>query len=185
MIETPRLLIRPFQAEDLERIQALLERAFGESSLSQEERRSWLDWSALSQKWLPKMHQPPYGDQAVTLKSTGEIIGAAGLVPLLDHYEQIPGLSDTPQNRFTTPELGLFWAVDPDFQRQGFATEAAQALIDFAFRELHLKRVLATTETANTSSQAVMRKLGMALHTNPYPQPPWLQVVGVLYHPAA
>jgi [ribosomal protein S5]-alanine N-acetyltransferase len=184
MIETPRLLIRPFRAEDLERIHAILERAFGDSSQSLEERRSWLAWSALSQEWLPKMHQPPYGDQAVVLKSTQEIVGAAGLVPLLDVYEQVPGLSDSPQNRFTTPEMGLFWAVDPDFQGRGYATAAARALVNFAFRELRLKRLLATTETANAASQAVMRKLGMTLHSNPYPQPAWLQVVGLLNNPA-
>ena len=28
----------------------------------------------------------------------------------------------------------------------------------------------------------VMRKLGMRIVKNPYPEPPWMQVVGVLEH---
>ena len=32
----------------------------------------------------------------------------------------------------------------------------------------------------NTESQAVMRRLGMRMLTNPHPEPAWLQVVGVL-----
>jgi hypothetical protein len=36
------------------------------------------------------------------------------------------------------------------------------------------------TEHANAASQAVMRRLGMTLRTNPHAEPAWLQVVGVL-----
>ena len=78
-----------------------------------------------------------------------------------------------------TPEVGLFWAIDPAQQRQGYATEAARALIDYAFDRLRLWRILATTEYDNHASQAVMLKAGMTLTRNPRPDPPWMQVVGV------
>jgi RimJ/RimL family protein N-acetyltransferase len=45
---------------------------------------------------------------------------------------------------------------------------------------MHLGRIIATTEYDNLPSQAVMRKLGMALHRNQRPDPPWLQMVGLL-----
>ena len=67
---------------------------------------------------------------------------------------------------------------------QGYATEAAQALIDFAFQQLRVKRLIATTEYDNAASIGVMRKLGMTIAQNPLPDPPWLQVVGILDHPA-
>ena len=56
-------------------------------------------------------------------------------------------------------------------------------LIDFAFQQLRVKRLIATTEYDNLASIGVMRKLGMTLAKNPLPDPPWLQVVGILDHP--
>ena len=186
ILETPRLLIRSFFLEDLPAIHRILEQTFGAGDKGTEdsalqERRSWLQWSILNQEWFPKLHQPPYGDRAVVLKTTGELIGSVGYVPLLDVYDQIPELATaaTPSG-FTTPEFGLFWVIDPQHQQQGYATEAAQAMIDYAFNDLRIKRVIATTGYSNLASQAVMKKLGMKLARNPTPQPIWLQVVGIL-----
>lgn len=185
-IETARLLIRPFAPEDLTTIHRILEQAFGdggsiEDPAALQERRSWLHWSILNQEWLPKLHQFPYGDRAVALKATAELIGSVGYVPLLDVYDQLPELAGSvPSTGYATPEVGLFWAIDPRHQGQGYATEAAQAMIDYAFTRLRLKRVIATTDYENGASQRVMRKVGMTLARNPSPDPPWLQVVGVM-----
>jgi len=80
----------------------------------------------------------------------------------------------------SSPEFGLFWAISSAYQRQGFATEAARAMIEYAFQHLRLRRVVATTEYDNLASIGVMRRLGMRIERNPLPEPPWLQVVGVL-----
>ena len=182
--ETDRIIIRPFVEDDLQTIHRILDQTFGdgmnianESALR--ERKSWLQWSILSQEWLPKMDQTPYGDRAVLLKTTNQVIGSVGYVPLRDVYWQIPEL-DIASHGYATPEVGLFWVIDPLHQRRGYATEAAQALIDHAFKHWRLARILATTDDSNVASQAVMRKLGMRLTRNPLPEPHWLQVVGVL-----
>ena len=52
------------------------------------------------------------------------------------------------------------------------------------FETMNLGRIIATTEFENTASMAVMGKLGMRIERNPAPDPPWLQVVGVLENPA-
>ena len=188
ILETPRLVVRPFAPEDLHAIHRILDLTFGDGSKVDDpaalaERRSWLEWSILSQEWFPKLHQPPYGERAIVLKATGALIGAVGLVPCLDVYDQLPGFggADVAASR-ATPEVGLFWAIDPEQQRRGYASEAAQALIEHAFTDLKLKRIIATTEYDNLASQAVMRKLGMRLELNPHSVPHWLQVVGVLEH---
>jgi RimJ/RimL family protein N-acetyltransferase len=138
-------------------------------------------WSILNQEWLPRLQQPPYGDRALILKATRELIGSVGYVPLLDVYEQIPELANfTSPSGYCTTEFGLFWVIDPPHQRQGYATEAAQAMIGYAFEQLRLKRVIATTEYSNLASQGVMQKVGMKLVRNPLPDPPWLQVVGII-----
>jgi [ribosomal protein S5]-alanine N-acetyltransferase len=93
---------------------------------------------------------------------------------LLDAYEQIPELTNAAlPSGYNTTEFGLFWVIDPTCQRQGYATEAAQAMIAYAFNQLRVKRVIATTEYANKASQRVMRKVGMRIVHNPSPEPSW------------
>ncbi len=178
---------------DLQAVHRILCEAFGEPERAADpaalaERGSWLEWSMLAHEWLPRMHQPPYGDRAVVLKETGDLISVAGYVPLLNLFDQLPALrapDAAAPSGCATPEFGLFWAIDPAHQRRGYATESARALVDHAFTHLRLCRILATTEYDNLASQAVMRKLGMSLESNPQAGPPWLQIVGILDNPAA
>jgi len=188
-LETERLIIRAFAVDDLPAIHRILGEAFPEGSSGDEGQavlkgESWLRWSILSQEWLPRLHQPPYGDRAIVLKTTGEVIGAAGYVPLLAPFGQIAELRGSEAlDGFFTPEVGLYWVIGVDHRKRGYAAEAARALVDHAFSQMHLKRILATTEDDNAASQGVMRKLGMQLARNPLPEPAWLQVVGILRNP--
>jgi len=187
--ETARLLIRPLAMDDLEAIHQILDvdlstADFGsEGAQSRDDRAHWLQWTIMSYAEQVKLYQPPYGERAVVLKQTGELIGAIGYVPCLAPFEQLPGLDPqgvpAPGRPFTT-EFGLFYALAPAHHRRGYATEAARAMIDYAFRQLRLKRIVATTTYDNAASIGVMRKLGMRIEKNPFPDPPWLQVVGVL-----
>jgi GNAT superfamily N-acetyltransferase len=77
-------------------------------------------------------------------------------------------------------EFGLFYAISPTHRRRGYATEAARALIDYAFEHLKLKRIIAETDYDNIASIGVMKKLGMRIEKNPLPEPAWLQIVSVL-----
>jgi len=182
--ENDRIIVRPFVEDDLQTIHRILDQTFGDGTnianeTALQERKSWLTWSMLSQEWFPKMEQTPYSDRAIVLKTTDQVIGSVGYVPLRDVYWQIPELGIAARG-FATTEVGLFWVIDPPHQRQGYATEAAQAMIDHAFKHWRLARILATTDYSNVASQAVMRKLGMKLTRNPLPEPRWLQVVGML-----
>jgi RimJ/RimL family protein N-acetyltransferase len=179
-LETERLIIRAFEPADLETIQRILMQTF-DDGLTLTDRQAWLHWSQLNDEWFPRMHQTPYGDRAIVLKATGELIGAVGYVPVHAPFDQIPELRGAGDlSGYHTTEVGLFWVIDPLHQRHGYASEAARAMIAHAFNELRLKRIIAMTEYENLASQAVMRKAGMTLTRNPQPEPPWLQVVGVL-----
>ena len=189
ILETARLLIRPFVLEDLPDVHRLFDVELRDADLGADEtetvaeRAQWLQWTVLNYVQLAKLRQPPYGDRAVILKSTGQLVGSCGFVPCLNAFEQLPNfaggdLSKSP-GRYSA-ELGLFYAISPAHRRRGYASEAAQALVDYAFQHLHLKRVVATTDYDNVASIGVMRKLGMRVERNPRPEPPWLQVVGVL-----
>jgi RimJ/RimL family protein N-acetyltransferase len=188
-LETDRLVIRPFVIADLDALHQLLDVELSEADFGTEgaqslgERREWLDWAVLNYDQLAKMYQPPYGDRAIELKQTGQLIGAVGYVPCMMPFGQLPAFAaglDEATRRCTTCELGLYYAMSPAHQRQGYTSEAAAAMVEYAFQSLRLRRVVATTTYDNAGSIGVMRKLGMRIDRNPFPDPPWLQVVGVL-----
>jgi len=53
------------------------------------------------------------------------------------------------------------WSLHPDYQGQGYATEAARVLLDYAFVERDLRRVTSGCDTRNTASCRLMERLGM------------------------
>ena len=191
-LESSRLVIRPFRVEDLATIHLILDLEIGEVAAGAEaaqaldDRRRWLDWSVHNEVELARLYQPPLGDRAVVLRADDTLIGACGYVPCLMPFGQLPAfaaLSTAGESRHASMELGLYWAISPRFQGQGYATEAGRALIDYAFAALNVGRIVATTDHANAASIAVMRKLGMQIERNPYAEPPWLQIVGLLARP--
>ena len=123
----------------------------------------------------------------MALRETGELIDLCGLAPCLMNFEQIPeyvGRPVTEPVARTVPEVGLYYHIAEPHQRQGYASEAAQGLVDYAFDRLSLRRIVATTEHDNHGSMGVMRRLDMRIGRNPFPDPPWLHVVGILDNPA-
>ena len=190
-LATERLLIRPLTLDDLPAIHRILDVELAEADFGGDgaqtlaDRRAWLEWTVLAYQQLASLYQPPYGERGIALKEGGVLIGAVGFAPLLMPFGLLPGFAaeaaEAAQEPYTA-EVGLYWAVSPAHQRRGYATEAARAMIEYAFRELRLKRILATTTHDNLASQGVMRKLGMRLEKNPHLEPPWLQVAGMLDH---
>jgi RimJ/RimL family protein N-acetyltransferase len=183
-LQTPRLLIRRLTMADLESCHALyMETGWADPALSEaenrERRRAWLEWTVRSYDELLALTQPPYGERAIVLQGTDKFVGLVGLVPLLAPFGQLLAFGATAGAKFE-PAVGMFWSVRPVHQRRGYATEAAAALAAWALANLNLARLVAGTDRDNAASIGVMRRLGMTIETNPYPEPPWLQVVGIL-----
>lgn len=88
-----------------------------------------------------------YGWWAVEVRGTGEFIGFAGLDPVDDGMP------------FTGVEIG--WRLARSAWGQGYATEAARAVLAYGFDTLGLPEILAVTTSTNHRSQAAMRRIGM------------------------
>ena len=58
-----------------------------------------------------------------------------------------------------TYEIG--WILHPAYHRQGYASEAAAALLRYGFAEMQLHRIIATCQPENPASYGVMEKIGM------------------------
>jgi GNAT acetyltransferase-like protein len=96
---------------------------------------------------------------------------------LSGQFGHIPGLDATGG---ASAEIGLYWVTASSHQRHGYASEAARALAEYGFETLQVHRLMAMTNYDYAASISVMRKLGMRVERNSSPEPPWLQVVGVL-----
>jgi len=82
---------------------------------------------------------------AIVHKERREFIGWCGL----DHRSQ------------TQANPVLFYLLKAGYWGKGLATEAARAVLDYAFIELDLARVDARAALENVASKRVMEKLGM------------------------
>jgi [ribosomal protein S5]-alanine N-acetyltransferase len=81
---------------------------------------------------------------AITRKSDGQLCGGIGLRMDESHKHA---------------ELG-YWLGVP-YWRQGFATEAARAMITYGFETLDLHRIYASFVSTNIASGRVLQKIGM------------------------
>ena len=125
-----------------------------------------------------RLRQPPLFDRAITLKADGRFLGSVGFVPCIAPLGEIPGFGGKPTKNQL--ELGLYLGHASQRTRHGYASEAARAMVDFAFESLGMGRIVALTEHTNVASIAVMRSLGMRVERNPLDEPSWFQTVGVL-----
>jgi len=91
-------------------------------------------------------HLRGYGMWAVQEKSTGDVIGRAGL-----RYPD------------GTPGIEAGWVFSRDSWGKGYATEAADATLTYAFEHLELERVNAVIHRDNIGSQQVANRLGMEI----------------------
>lgn len=162
MIETPRLLIRGFCQPDFADLHEYLSdpRTYlfepGQPVTLAEARALVLQRST-SADFL-----------AVILRQTGKLIGHL-------YFKQT-----MPEARRTW-ELGYIF--NPTYQRQGFASEAAQALVDHAFKHDHAHRIMARCNPDNIASWKLLEKIGFVregyfkkygfVHTDDLGQPIW------------
>jgi RimJ/RimL family protein N-acetyltransferase len=91
-------------------------------------------------------------------KDDGAVIGRVGLLVWnADTWE--PTTRAESENGRTEVEVG--YTLGRDYWGQGYATEAAGAVRDYALRELGADRLIALIIHGNTASENVARKLGL------------------------
>jgi ribosomal-protein-alanine N-acetyltransferase len=72
---------------------------------------------------------------------------------------KVVGLTTLVLRRQSQGEIG--YALHSDYRRRGYASEAARAIMAYAFAELGLHRIYAETRADNVASWRVMERLGM------------------------
>ncbi len=144
LLETPRLLLRSFQDEDLEALMAY------RSHPEIERYQMWQNYNQAQAKDLISgnknldFRQGGRFQLALEYKQRQELIG--------DLYLRI----DESDHRLG--EVG--YTLAKNYQRQGLATEAMQALLTYCFETLKMHRLSATADPRNVPSLKLLERLG-------------------------
>jgi ribosomal-protein-alanine N-acetyltransferase len=144
VLQTERLSLRAMTESDLDFLATLLGdpqvMRFYPKPYDREGAAGWLA------KMLERYARDGHALWLVEERATGQPIGQIGLLE-----QEWDGNHDT--------EVG--YLVHHPFWRRGFASEAARACRDHAFRQLKRKRVISLVRFENLPSAAVARSLGM------------------------
>ena len=148
ILETPRLLLRHLEMNDLQELHALyqdpeIRRYFPEGVLSYEDTKEELEWHMNGHPKYPEL-----GLWATIYKESGKFIGRCGLLPW-----EIDGKL----------EIEIAYLLDKNFWHQGLATEAARGLMVYGFEKLNLTRLICLIDPDNIASQRVAERIGMRL----------------------
>jgi [ribosomal protein S5]-alanine N-acetyltransferase len=141
--ETSRLILRRFTRDDLAPLSAMhLDEEVGRfiGVKTPEQTRDSLE------TWLSEYERYGFSKWAVVLRESEELIGRCGLSP-----EQADGVDIW--------ELG--WTFARAHWRKGYATEAAQAAMQYSFRVLGHRRLVSLIRLGNVASVRVAEKIGM------------------------
>jgi len=148
VLETARLVLRPYQASDLEaQAKAMSDsevvRYLGASPLSRED--SWRRLLCAPGLWALL----GYGYWAIVARDDGRYLGQLGFADF--KRDMIPGIEGL-------PEIG--WIFTPAAQGQGYATEAAVAALAWADEVLRAPETVAIIDADNAASIRVAEKCG-------------------------
>ena len=150
-VRTERLTIRPATADDAEATWRI--RSIPEVS-------HWLTRAADDrERYTRNFADPERLSKTLVIERDGVVVG--DLMLLLEDAWSQAEVAD--RARGVQAELG--WVIDPAHAGQGYATEAAGALLRICFEGLGLRRVIAQCFADNAASWRIMEKLGMRRET--------------------
>lgn len=143
VLRTSRLVLRPMHMEDADELYAAV--------VSQASVMRWLatgragsraEARAMCERHVDHWATHGFGEFAVRLRETNTFVGRVGLRSRPEHG------------------VDLGFAMDPESQGHGYATEAGRACLDLAFGRLGIREVFAFVLPGNDASIATVRRLG-------------------------
>ncbi len=145
VIETERLILRPFTLDDAEASFSMSQNPEvmkflgGVDHGTVEEHREMLRKSVITD-----YEKHGFGRHAVIHKETNEYMGFTGLKYVIE-----------------LDEVDIGYRLNHQFWRQGYGYESTLPCVDFAFNELGLDRIVSLAKVENIASTALMKKLGL------------------------
>ena len=144
LIETDRLLLRMFEARDLDSAFRLFNDEEVQKYLSPENRRNREQMKVTLRNFVKHWKERGFSLWCAGEKGDDKMSGYCGL-----------------QSFDKTSDVEVLFGFFKDCWGKGFATESAKACLKFGFEELHLEKVFATVHPENTASRRILEKIGM------------------------
>jgi RimJ/RimL family protein N-acetyltransferase len=145
LIETERLRLRPVTVDDTELMLAIWnDPAFIRNVSDRGIRTAEQARDAIESGAQKLFEDYGYGPYCMSLKSDGTMIGICGLFK---------------RDNLEDPDIGF--GVLPDYCGNGYAGEAAVAVVDFARKELDIAVLTAIVSPTNAPSIGLIKKLGL------------------------
>ncbi|GHV06067.1 putative N-acetyltransferase YnaD [Clostridia bacterium] len=143
-LETERLILQPLRETDFESVHAYM---------SDEQIKKYMYYEPNTPEDTNKLISDSVTNDNIfefglTRKDSGTLIGNIGLY--------IGG-----KEAVGNGEVEIGWLISGENQGNGYATEAAKAVMKFAFEQLRLRRIIAHCDSENVASWHIMEKLGM------------------------
>jgi len=146
IVETKRLRLRQMELADLDFIATMLADAdvmrHYPSTYNRGEAQGWIE------RQRTRYTEHGHGLWLAVSRETGQPVGQVGLL-----LQEVEGTSES--------EIG--YLLHKPFWHQGLATEAAHGVRRYAFAAPSRQRLISLIRPANTPSQAVARRVGMAM----------------------
>lgn len=146
-IETERLILRQFNVKDAEELHSICNQPYI---------LKWMpDWESSVEQieklisWIEDQYSKATKDTArivlaITLKTNAKLIGMIGI-----------GNKEEVNN-----EIEIAYFISEEYCNNGYVTEAAKAMTEWAFSNLKLDYLMAIVELDNIPSQRVVEKCG-------------------------
>lgn len=142
--ETERLLVRKLANDDFDTLLTIMGKPevmyAWEHGFNKDDVRTWIE------RQLMRYAKDGVGYFAVELKESGLLVGQAGLMKTIMNGNEVV-------------EIGYIF--DNTYWHNGYATEAAESLIAYAFDGLELPAVYCSIRPENKASIRVAKQLGM------------------------
>ena len=144
-IETPRLILRPWQEEDLADLYEYA-KVDGVGQMA-----GWIPHESVDQSMeILRMFIDHKKTFALELKETGKVIGSLGI-------EKAPDAPEIPE-QFLGREIG--YVLSKDYWGRGLMPEAVKAVIEYCFQTLHYDYLTCAHYVRNCQSRRVIEKSG-------------------------
>ena len=144
VLETERLLLREYTPEDFDALYEILSdpetMRHYPAPYDAAGTKRWIDWS------MENYEKYGFGLWAAVLKETGTFIGDCGVT-----LQKIDGEM--------LPEIG--YHIHKQYQRRGYAKEAARAVRDWAFRNTEYDTLYSYMKYTNVASYSTASAVGM------------------------
>jgi len=144
LIETERLVIRPWQPDDRPAFTAVMSNPEVTQYLNGGKPYTDTDVDQFLERQARQLAEHGMCMGALVEKSTNVVAGISGVQPL-----------------GTTADIEIGWILGRDAWGRGFATEAGAACMRYVLETLNRPRVVAIIDPANHPSKRVAARLGM------------------------